>query len=83
MDILPPDVAAEIAAQEQADAADSSASRVTAMIRAQPAFAITPEWFAQIAACLAGAAKHLPKSHREHAEIALGDFSDAMRCDLP
>lgn len=83
MDVIPEELLEQIAERDQAEAADCSASRVIAVIRAQQPFAITPEWFAQVAACLSDVAKHLQQPHREHAQNALDEFSDAMRCELP
>jgi hypothetical protein len=79
MDVIPAELLAQIAEAEQAEAADSSASRVIAVIRAQPAFAITPEWMAQVAACLADKATLLREEPREVAQGYLDDLSDDMR----
>lgn len=79
MDIIPPSLAAELAEQEQAEAADSSATRVRNCILAQPDFAVTPEWLAQIAAALSGKVKCLPEKQREIAQNYLDDLSDDMR----
>lgn len=79
MDAIPAELLEQIAEREQAEAADISASRVIAVIRAQQPFAITPEWFAQIAACLSGMAQHMPNEPREIAQNYLDDLHDDMK----
>lgn len=79
MDAIPAELLEQIAEREQAEAADVSASRVIAVIRAQQPFAITPEWFAQIAAALADKAKALREEPREVAQNYLDDLHDDMR----
>jgi hypothetical protein len=79
MDVIPPELMAQIAERDQDEAADCSASRVIAVIRAQQPFAITPEWFAQIAAALSERAKALREEPREIAQNYLDDLVDDMR----
>lgn len=79
MDVIPQELLEQIAERDQVEAADASASRVIAVIRAQQPFAITPEWFAQVAACLADKAKLLREEPREVAQGYLDDLHDDMR----
>lgn len=79
MDVIPPELAAEIAEREMADAADRQASRVIAAIKAVPACLVSADMVAQIAAALGTMCGHLPHDARECAQGYVDDLHDDMR----
>lgn len=79
MDVIPAELAAEIANREIADAADKAASAVIAAIRAVPNYLVCPELVAQIAAALSSKCEHLPPNAREVAQGYFDDCFDDMR----
>lgn len=79
MDPLPESVRNEIAARWLADAEITAADEARAAIRHIPACVFTPRVMADLAACLAEQAKHLPQEPREVAQGYLDDLFEDMR----
>lgn len=79
MDVIPAELAAEIAEREIADAAQQQASRVIAAIKAVPAYLVCPELVAQIAAALGTMCGSLPPNAREVAQNYTDDLHDDMK----
>lgn len=79
MDPLPESVRNEIAARWLADAESTAANEAREAIRRIPACVFTPRVMADLAACLAEQAKHLPQESRDVARGYLDDLFEDMR----
>lgn len=79
MSAVPQEIYERMAANDRINASKASANLMVHMIKSQSPFAITPEWFADVAAALSSAAEYMPDKEKEIAQNYLDDLHDDMR----